>query len=746
MTASRFSYQFGAFRLDPVEKVLLNGDVPAPLTPKTVETLLALVERHGHVVTKDELLRAVWPDTVVEENNLAQHISMLRRVLVETAGNGQLIETIPKRGYRFVGPVEKRIYADDESMAAELTAELAGAAITSTAGRDGLRAATARRRMRPAALWIVVAIALLAFVSVGIDSWMSGRKPTGAAALGVTGVTRMAVLPFVNLGSSDDEYFVAGMTEELISRLAGLRNLAVSSSTTVTSYDRRGKSVRQIGADLGVEYVVEGSVRWARHDVGTQVRITPKLIRVADDTAVWTQRYDASLSDLFGVQGEIAYRIAGALQVALEGREHRVVDTHPTSDTDAYLAYLRGITSFQQGWADTSNQSQAREELERAVARDARFAMAWSWLARVYAWQYNTGANRSPETKQLARRAAQTAMALDPGLPEGHLGLAQVLLIDRDYEPALRELKIARDGLPNSPELLRLIGWVEQRKGRWDDSLRTYMRAFDIDPVSTAEVIAVHYNHQRQYDEARRFIAISKAGNRAAIVPPDAWTRFSESGDIASARRVLEPALGARAPADARVRGLLSRLEWFDGRHQRALDLIDGMDGAGAWLPPNFRFPASLAAAQVYESMGRLPEAAKRYSEALAALVERHRSAPDDYQIEAALGLAAAGLGRGDEALRHGERAVQLQPVTRDAAEGPLYLYLLAQIHSRLRQPAAAFAVLDRMFSVPGFYNEICIQRDPGFRTLRDDPSFRAHLDRWSAQRGEALLAKLRRE
>jgi tetratricopeptide (TPR) repeat protein len=144
--------------------------------------------------------------------------------------------------------------------------------------------------------------------------------------------------------------------------------------------------------------------------------------------------------------------------------------------------------------------------------------------------------------------------------------------------------------------------------------------------------------------------------------------------------------------------------------------------------------------------MGRLPEAAKRYSEALAALVERHRSAPDDYQIEAALGLAAAGLGRGDEALRHGERAVQLQPVTRDAAEGPLYLYLLAQIHSRLRQPAAAFAVLDRMFSVPGFYNEIWIQRDPGFRTLRDDPSFRAHLDRWSAQRGEALLAKLRRE
>jgi tetratricopeptide (TPR) repeat protein len=257
-----------------------------------------------------------------------------------------------------------------------------------------------------------------------------------------------------------------------------------------------------------------------------------------------------------------------------------------------------------------------------------------------------------------------------------------------------------------------------------------------------AEGIAVHYLYLRQYPEAARFIAIAKAGNRTSAAVPEAWTRFSESGDVAAARRVLELAFRARSPADSRVRGLLERLEWFDGRHRRALELIEGMDSAGAWLPPDFRFPASVAAGQVYESMGRREDAAKSYAAAVADLLRRQRSAPEDYQIEAALGLAAAGLGRASEAVRHGERAVELLPVTRDAAAGPLYLYVLAQIHARLGQPAAAFATLDRMFSVPGFYNEHWVQRDPGFTSLRSDPAFRRYVDRWSSQKGDALLER----
>jgi DNA-binding winged helix-turn-helix (wHTH) protein/TolB-like protein/Flp pilus assembly protein TadD len=737
MTAvPRFSFVFRGFRLDPVEKVLFRDGVSVSLTPKVVETLLALVERHGQLVTKEELLRIVWPDTFVEENNLAQNISMLRRVFGEPAGEGPVIETVPKRGYRFVAPVEKRAHQAEASIAP------AAAAPAPAAGPDviaGGADAPVWRRYGPALAALAVVIVAVTMVVV-VRSRVSGSRPGDASIVRPPHVTRMAVLPFVNLGSSDDEYFVAGMTEEVMSRLAGLRSLAVSSATTVTGYDRRGKTVRQIGADLGVEYVVEGSVRWASGDTGTQVRITPKLIRVADDTTVWTQQYDASLSDLFGVQADIAYRITGALQVALEARERRVVDARPTADTDAYLAYLRGITSFQQGTSDTSNQLQARAELERAVARDPRFASAWGWLARVYAWQYNTGALRDAATKASAQRAAERAMALNPSSPEARLGAVQVFVIDRDFESALRELNIALSGAPNSPELWRMVGFVEQRKGNWPESLSAYLRAFDLDPVGTADPLAIYYLHMRQYPEAIRFVEILKAGSRPTASLPDAWTRFSGTGDSAGARQALELALRTRTPADARVRGLLARFEWIDGNYPRALELIGGMDPSGSWMPVNFRYPAALAAGQVHESMGNRDEAAKSYTTAVAQLEARRRISPDDYQIEAPLGLAYAGLGRTAEAIRHAERAVQLLPITKDAAEGPLYLYLLAQTYARVGQAAQAFATLDRMFSAPGFYGEMWVQRDPGFASLRNHPKFRAYVDRWSKQRGDALL------
>lgn len=471
-----------------------------------------------------------------------------------------------------------------------------------------------------------------------------------------------------------------------------------------------------------------------------RVRITPKLVRVADDTTIWTQQDQTSISDLFKVQADIAYQVTGALQVALDARERRTVEARPTADTEAYLAFLRGLAADQQGASDTASQAQARTELEHAVARDPQFAVAWSWLARVYASQYRSGAHRTPETRQAAYRAAQTAIELDAGLPEGHLGLAQALFADRDYEGARRELEIARVGLPNSPELWQLLGGIELRQGRWRESLADYMRAFDLEPGLSAELITVYYLHLRQYAEARRFIGIARAANLTGAVVPDAWLRFSESGDVGAARPVLEAALASRSPADDRVRGLLARLEWFDGRYQRALDLIHAMKPPGAWLPTNFRFPASLAAAQVYESMGRREEAVKNYTAAIAELRRKLASSPDDYQVEAAMAMAAVGLGQAAQAIRHAERAVELLPASKDPAEAPFYVYLLAQIHTRLGDHTAAFATLDKMFSGPGFYNENWVQRDPGFAALRAHPSFRSYVDRWSLQRGDALL------
>lgn len=724
-------YSFGPFRLDPVEGVLSRDGLPIALTPKAAETLLALVERHGRLVTKEELLRVVWPDAFVEDNNLAQNISMLRRALGDTAGRPRFIETVPRRGYRFVAAVE------EQSEGERSTPVPVGAPEAQPAAGSG-------RLLQRATIGALLAVVSVALVLLA-NSW--GRERTSSSFARpegerrpADGFTRIAVLPFVNLGSPDAQSFVAGINEELTSHLAGLRRLAVTSSTTTAQYDRRGKSLRRVGEDLGVQYVVEGSVRWAKAPEGVHVRITPKLIRVADDRVVWTHQYDAALSDLFAVQTDIAYRITGALEIVLETGERRGVEARSTANPDAYLAYLRGIAAYQQGATDTSNQRRARADLEQAVALDPEFAVAWSWLARVYAWQYTTGAERRPEVRDAARRAAQRAIALHSGFPEARLGLAQMLLIDQEHEAALRELDVVRRALPHAPEPLRMIANIEQGRSRWIDAGRAYREAFDLDPASTSDLIAVHHLHLREYTEARRFIQVAKAANRTTVAVPEAWTYFSETGDIAAARRVLETALAARSPADARVRGLLAVLEWFDGRHERALSLIDGMDSSGGWLPAAFRYPAALAAAQVFESMGRRTEAVTKYVAATAELERRLRVAPDDYQVHAALGLAAAGLGRASQAVRHGTRAVELLPVLRDGVQGPVYLYVLAQIHARLGEHAAAFEVLDRMFSVPGFYNETWVRRDPAFASLRRDPAFDAHLRRWSLQRGDALL------
>ena len=724
----RAVYTFASFRLDVEERGLFQHGRRVALTPKAFDTLLVLVERHGRLVTKDELFKAVWPDAFVEENNLAQHISALRRVLAADP-QAPVIETVPKRGYRFAGDVvvsDVRTEAAPPSVPVETL--LPEAPRTPAEPAAGPRAWTGWGW--PVGFAVLVGIALVALARQ--VSLPEGRDEAA-------GVTRIAVLPFSNLGAAGDDTFVAGLTEEIASRLGGLQQLAVRSSTTIAGYDRTGKTAREIGADLGVRYFVEGSVRWATDVGGARVRVTPRLVRASDDTTVWTHPYDAPLVDLLGVQTDIAHQITSALQVAIDARERRALSARPTEDTEAYMAYLNGLAFAQQGWSDTASTAQARAWMEKAVARDPRFALAWSLLARILARQYTSGASRSPEVRISADRAAKTALALAPDLPDAHLAMAEILIRDRDYDNAEQQLELVRTALPQSSDAWRMTGVIMERGGRWRDGRTAYLRAFDLDPASLADTLAQHYLHMRQYDEARRYAGLARAANRSGAIVPEAWARFSEGGDIAGARSVLEAALAARTPPDGRVVALLARLEWFDGHYERALELVSRMDPAGAWLAPNFRYPAAIAAGQVYESMGRADEARRQFEAALGA-VEARGPGGDDYRQEAAMALALAGLGRRSDAIRHAERAVALLPVSRDAVEGMLYLYLLAQVQARVGELDAAMATLDRLFDIPGFYSEAWLTREPWFASLSGHPGFRQALSRWSTRKGDALL------
>ena len=397
------------------------------------------------------------------------------------------------------------------------------------------------------------------------------------------------------------------------------------------------------------------------------------------------------------------------------------------------------MSAFQQSQSDTSVQALARRELEFAVERDPQSALAWSWLAKVYSAAYDSGALRTPAIRDAAQEAANRAIALAPDLPEARLARARVLLNDRDVAGALRELTRARQARPTL-EGIRIGAWIRQRSGDWAQSRALYMKGFELDPAAMSDLLGVHYLHGRDYPNAARYLAIARAASRPAATIPEAWLRFSDGGDIAAAREILEPALALKPP-DARVRGLLARYEWFDGRYERALALIGDMEPPGAWLPANFRFPAAVAKGQVDESMGQTARARAHFSEALESLLPTTSQRPDDYQTHAGIGLAAAGLGRADLAVRHGRRAVEILPLSVDAVAAPVLVYVLATIHARLGQHAEAFATLDRMFDAPGFYSERWVERDPWFASLRADPAFPAHFERWKRQKAAALPA-----
>ena len=256
MSASEWtSFRFGPFRLDTRERLLYCLEQSVPLTPKAVETLIVLVTRHGRLVTKDDILREVWPDVVVEENNLAQHISMLRRTLAQPGGEVEFIETVPKRGYRFVASViEER---DPAPVGATV------ASVPSPAPPAPRAAAGAPRASRRVG-WILAVSVGASVVAIGFGGYLGvgGPEPLSRSeAPALSPPRRLAVLPFASFGPADSAYLADGTVEELTSRPASIGDLGVISTTSTREYDRAGKTLRRIGADLGAAYVIEGSVR-----------------------------------------------------------------------------------------------------------------------------------------------------------------------------------------------------------------------------------------------------------------------------------------------------------------------------------------------------------------------------------------------------------------------------------------------------------------------------------------------------
>ncbi|HEX8815160.1 MAG TPA: winged helix-turn-helix domain-containing protein [Terriglobales bacterium] len=468
---SKSCLAFGPYVLAPVERELRSGEERIQLPPRVFDTLLALASNAGRLLDKNELMARVWPETVVEENNLNQTVCLLRKALRDGENGARYIETVPKRGYRFVGVVRETGKAEVRSEKAEVSLKAEVRSEKAEAGAQNYHFTKfVSRRARLA----VVTAALLIVVCGLAAMWrVSARGPDTNGP-----IRSVAVLPLQSLSSDpNQEYFADGMTDELITDLAQIRELKVVSKTSIMQYKGTRKPLPQIGRELGVDAVVEGSVLRS----GDQVRITAQLIRTATDRHLWAKAYDGDLKNVLTLQASVAEAITEGVRLSLSNEERNRLYAAHEFDPQAYDLYLRGRYVFAR-----RNEAAFQEAIgyyKQAVARDPNFSLAYAGLSDCYTLLalWGAGYRYVPEADANARKALE----LDDTLAEAHTSLAAVHVLDWKWSDAEAEFHRALELNPNDAQAHQWYGnLLLGPMGRHREAIAELQRARDLDPLS----------------------------------------------------------------------------------------------------------------------------------------------------------------------------------------------------------------------------------------------------------------------
>jgi eukaryotic-like serine/threonine-protein kinase len=575
-----------------------------------------------------------------------------------------------------------------------------------------------RRPHRISVLAPLIGLLLLAGAGVLWQSWLRRTAEPG-------GPKRLAVLPFENLGEPEDEYFADGVTDAVRGKLTALSGLRVTARGSCTPYKRSRRTPREIGKQLGVHYLLTGTVRWQRAVQGEhRVQVSPELIEVATGAARWQQPFDAAMTDVFDVQAQIASRVAQALDLALGAGERQSLVERPTQSLAAYDAYLRGEEfSDAMGASDPATLREALSHYERAAALDSAFAPAWGRLAQIHAVLYYVG-EPQPERQAISLAAAERARDLAPDRPEGYLALGEYhYRMTGEFDSALAQYQHGRVVAPRNADLLVGVALAEQNLGRWEASLAHLREAAVQDPrsVLTARRIARTLLWMRRYPEAMEAVdrALSLAPGLPVLQETKAMIHLAQ-GDLAGARRVLDASGSEIQPAAlAAYVAQYWDLFWALSDEQKRLVVR---------LPPSAfddnRASWALVRMQVHALQGDRTLERAYADSARAELQGQLRRTPDEPQLHTLLGLALAHLGRRVEAMREGERAVALKPVKEDATQGAYIQHQLARIYLLVGENEKALDRLEPLMKLNYYVSPAWLRIDPAFIPLRDNPRF----------------------
>jgi DNA-binding winged helix-turn-helix (wHTH) protein/TolB-like protein len=605
--------------LNPAEGQLLRGGEVLTLTPKAFEALVLLVENRGHLLEKEELMKALWPDTFVEEANLAHHIWRLRRVLEDTKDDERYIETVPKRGYRFVASVTA---IDDHAVSAIIERHTITRLVAEReTERDSDSLQPVRIDASPGAQqWFAINIRTLVGATVGVAVllasalYLTSRGVSSAVNSPPTSpITTLAVLPFKPLtNETSDPSLELGMADALITRLSNLKELTVRPTSAVTKYSSANEDLSKVGHELRVESVLIGRVQ----RVSDRIRVTVQLIRTDAGKPLWADTFDERSNDIFALEDSLSHKLARALALRLTAAETSRMQQHYTNNIEAYQAYLKGRYQMNQA---AEGAFKAVASFEEAIQKDPKFALAYAGLADVHFFFAFAGFGPPGEQINKSKAAALKALELDDSLAEAHISLANILVgYDWKWTEAEREFKRALELNPNSAEAHHSYSNYLQAMTRFDEGLAEIKRAEELDPLS----LGINFHHglclfaMGRPDEAlvqyRKTLDIDSSTGAMgshwgiAIV-------YEERRMYEEAIRELEEAKRLDPRPKWRMTGLVEAYA-LAGRRKEASDMLAQLLEL---RKQEFVSPFAIAIGQIYAALGDLDQAFAWFNKAI---------------------------------------------------------------------------------------------------------------------------------
>jgi TolB-like protein/Tfp pilus assembly protein PilF len=546
----------------------------------------------------------------------------------------------------------------------------------------------------------------------------------------------IAVLPFENLSDQkENAYFADGIQDDVLTNLSKIGDLKVISRTSVMPYRGKASNVREIGKALGVSTILEGSVR----RIGNRVRVNVQLINTANDEHMWAEDYDRDLTDVFAIQTDLSQKIANELRAKLSPSEKAQIESKPTENGEAYLAFVQAH-NLSCVFEDFEKLKQGEQLFERAIELDPKFALAMARYSQLESWILHDR-ERTVQRRDKARTLADRALQLQPDLPEAHLALGfSYYYGDNNYDAALREFEIAQRGLPNESEVYLAIGAIQRRQGKWAESTANLEKAVSLNPkdIWSLQNLSFNYAMLRNYDAADKTIDRALTLDPTALEPLEVKSKLAiaGSGDFSFAEKAFESVKSLPLTNEQKIKVAGGRANIFllERKYNEGLQAAeslpdDGFSSLSGGLCTKY-YLIGFARKSLHDDNG----AQAAFLKAKSAAEQQLKQSPDAADLHIQLAKVLAYLGEKEAALAEAQRATELQPESKDAFGGPEITAGAAEVYAILGESGRAIEILDGLLSRPSSITVQVLNLNPIWDPLRSDPRFQALLNKYSGK------------